>query len=551
MCQYWPMTTQTSSVNWRTELIAGATVFAVLVPSALAYSAIVGVPPIIGLVGVPLALVAYALVGGSSIVIVGADAAVSVMVASTVAGVSPTDDQYLTAVAVVSVLVGLIFLAFRALRLGWVADLIPEPVLKGFVQGLVWTTIVGQVPALLGLTLAQSSSNTVIKLWYTLQAIDTVQIATATLGVASLVVLLGLSRIRHGWPNALIVLVLAGIAYAVLGLSDRGVGAVGAPTGSLVNTSFALPDRLSDWSGLLVGALAIVLLAFTEHLGAVEMVADARNERVTPNRELLGLGVANLAVGAGSSFAVTGALSKTSVSIESGARTKWAAAFTAVLAVLAALALRPMFDYLANTVLAAIVVWAMIGMIDLNYLKWLATVSRVEFSVAALAFIGVIGLGVMPAVAVATVLALVLLGRRIGRPDVVPLTRRANGRWRAADDDSDDNTVGPDDAVVFRVRGPMLFLNARVLADSLRTLAHESPGSVIVVDCSEMSIIDTTASRSLRSALRAVTDDRVDVRLAALDPVIEKRMKREAELDGMPIDVCFETIDDAVDGVPS
>ena len=144
-------------VDWKREGLAGLTVWAVLVPSALAYSGIVGVEPIVGLVGVPFALVAYAVVGGTRTLVVGADAAVSVLVASVVsaaiAAASLTNAEYQSAVVVLSALVGLTYLALRAVRFGWIADIVPQPVLSGFVQGLAVATILDQVPKLLGVKL--------------------------------------------------------------------------------------------------------------------------------------------------------------------------------------------------------------------------------------------------------------------------------------------------------------------------------------------------------------------------------------------------------------
>ncbi len=473
------------------------TIWALLVPSALAYSGIVGVDPIIGLIGVPLALLGYGLVGGSNVLVVGADAAVSVLVGTTIAGVDPDADG---ALATLTFSVALTFFIMRILRMGWTADLIPQPVLKGFVQGLSVVTIVGQIPKLLGLDITNPHDNLFGQIGDIVGAIDTVQVATAAVGVASLVALLLAQRFRPTWPAALAVLVLSGIAIAALDLVNSGVGVVGEPDISAIGDAFSLPSDPSLIWEVWPGALAIVVLGFTESLGASQMVSDYDGERVDPNRELLGLGTANLAVGFGGSFAVTGALSKTAVAISAGARTKWATATTAVMAVATIIFLRPLFDYLGNSVLAAVVIWAMAGMLNPIYFRSLWNASRAETFVSAAAFIGVLLLGVMPAVVVATVLALYLLARHVSRPPTELLGQLPDGRWR--DRSQHPDATVPDGLVVCRLDGPLVFVNARTTVDQLLTVTSDTTVEVVVLDGTGISAVDTTGARSLASVER-------------------------------------------------
>ncbi len=483
-----------------TDIVAGVTIWAVLVPSALAYSSIVGVEPQIGLIGVPLALLGYGLFGSSPTLVVGADAAVSVLVGSAMVRVGGADDGHL---ALLSIMVGVIYGAMRIARMGWIADLVPRPVLKGFVQGLAIATLVGQFPALLAISV-DDGVNTFDDLWKLFPALGDGLGPGAGLAVISLIALLVMSRVVPKWPTAMIVLVGSMIAVWALDLANDGVAVVGVP-GSIFD-SLSLSLDLSVAPDLLPAAVAIVVLGFTESLGASGLVSDQTGRRVDPNRELLGLGAANLAVGLGGSYAVTGALSKTAVAVSAGATTRLANAVVAVAAVLTALFGRPLFAYLSNGVLAAVVIWAMAGMIDLAYLRRLRSDSRVEFAVALAAFFGVLLAGVLPAVVIATLLALALLGHYVARPPIDHLGLGADGAWHDAD--SGVETTTPPGVRVVRFNGPLVFLNARYVSDEITRLTEE-PGSVLIVDASPVTTVDTTAAHALRAAINQIGESSV------------------------------------------
>ena len=172
--------------DWlREDLVGGATVWAVLIPSALAYAGIVGVDPIVGLYTVPLTLIAYALLGGSRLLVVGPDAAVSVLSAATVASVVVGGTDYLGLTVALALMVGAIYTLFFLLRMGWVADLIPDPVLKGLIEGLVWVTILKQIPKLLGLELAAEGGEFFATLAQVVRALPHSHLATVGVGLSS------------------------------------------------------------------------------------------------------------------------------------------------------------------------------------------------------------------------------------------------------------------------------------------------------------------------------------------------------------------------------
>ena len=529
--------------SWlRGDAVAGLTVAAVLIPSALSYAAIVGVEPIVGLYTVPLALVAYAVLGGSRLLVVGPDAALAVLAAATIASVTTGDDQIQVMIAL-SILTGAIFLVFRLLRMGWIADLVPDPVLKGFIQGLVWVTILGQVPALLGLSpdedfpdFWRSSAEIVAEL-------GGAHAATAALGVACLLALVALKRLAPRLPGSLLVLVASMIVVGVASLADQGVAVVGEPSGGAFG--FALPTGLaaSQWLDLLPGALAIVVVGFTESMGAAKAAAQRTGERLDPNEELQALGASNLAAGVSGGYVVTGALSKTSVAMASGGRTQLGNLVAAAAAVLSVFLFRPLFEQLASTVLAALVIVAMAGMTDVAYFGRLWRIRRIELVLAVLAFLGVLTFGVLPGVVIGVVLALVILVDHIGRPSGMVLALTPDGSWR--DVEVVPEAGLPEGIVVYRQEAPIVFVNARRVTDQLRDLATPAV-QVVVIDVGAVSTIDSTGFEELRK-LRDEFERR-GVELWVVNPSIRRRrmVEHQAEVLGVAIPLDFETHDEAL-----
>ncbi|MCB0973249.1 MAG: SulP family inorganic anion transporter [Actinobacteria bacterium] len=530
----------TGALSPRTNVLAGLAVFAVLVPTALAYSSIVGVEPNVGLIGVPLALLGYGIFGGSKVVVVGADAAVSVLVGSAVASFAGESSASSVVIAL-SLMVGALYLLLYLFRFGWIADLVPTPALKGFIQGLSIVTILGQIPALLGHPSFEHSGffRRIIELGSSLGDIDG---SSAALGVAALAVLFGLKRFVPRAPAAMVALVAGGVAVAVFHLADHGVSVVAEPASLLSGLGSDLSIDGALLSGLLPAAAAIVVLGFTESLGASQIVSDQVGERTHPNRELLGLGAANVAVGVGGSFAVTGALSKTAVAVTSGARTRVANATAAVLALTAAIFLRPLFVYLAQPVLAAVVIWAMVGMIDLSYLRELWRKTKPEFFVAQSAFFGVIAFGVMPGVLIATLLAFVFLARHISRPPVELLDRDLSGRWKemAAGDVPRHLPVG---LYAVRFEGPLVYVNARAATEQLSVLARRPDCRAVVLDAVSVTAVDSTAIKQFDGAVADMRRQGQQFWIAGADERVATHYRRLSDDRTVRM---FATLDDAL-----
>jgi len=496
----------------RGDLLAGATVWAVLIPSALAYAGIVGVDAVVGLYTVPLALAAYAVFGGSRLLVVGPDAAISVMAAATVASVV-TDDPQLDLVVALALISGGVYLAFAVLRMGWIADLIPDPVIKGFIEGLVWVTILGQVPKLLGVRIeGEGFFDEVIE---AVGALSDAHAETAIVGVGCLASLLLLRRFAPRLPGPLIVLVAAIVVVGGLGLADEGVAVVGETSGALDGIRLPTGLGVDTLLALVPGAIAISVLGFTESLGAAKRAAESTGERINPDQELLALGMANLGAGVSGGYVVTGALSKTAVAIDADGKTQVANLFAGALGLLTLLFLLPLFENLADAALAAIVIVAMSGLSDLGYFRSLWSIRRLEFLVAIAAFVGVLVVGVLAGVIVGVLLALVILADHIGKPPTAVLGRTADGSF--VDQSVDTTAENIPGMLIWRQDAPLVFLNARRLSDALRELTEERGDlQVVVIDCSAMSDIDTTATTAFAAVGRDLRGQGIAVWVTAI-----------------------------------
>ena len=376
----------------RFDVLAGLSVWAVLVPESLAYATIAGVPPVVGLYAAIPALVLYAVFGTSRVVVVATMSATAALSASIV-GMYATagGDDFIAITAGLAIVTGILGIAAGLARMGFLASFISQPVLKGFVVGLALTIIAGQLPALFGVP--KESGNFFEEIAGLFQNLPETDGATLAVGAASLVVVLGCRR----W------LPLLGIAAtAVLGLEDKGVEVVGTITAGL--PTVGVPDGLGfeDYLALAGAATGVLLLGFVEGLGPAKSYAARDGYDIDPNRELIGLGAANLGAGLTSGMVVNGSLSKSAVNANSGARSQVSSLTVAALVVITLLFLTGIFETLPEATLAAVVIAAVIELVDVPalvrlYRVWTGSLrhiygwaARVDFIAALAALIGVL-----------------------------------------------------------------------------------------------------------------------------------------------------------------
>jgi high affinity sulfate transporter 1 len=467
----------------RADIMAGLAVWAMTVPQALAYAGIAGVPPVYGLYTVPLAMIAYAVFGTSRTMCVGPESAIAIISAVTVGALAVGDpNEFLVLTALLTFVVGVLFLIFGLLRLGWVANFLSQPVLQGFTQGIALTVIIGQIPKLFGtettfahLTESMRSlphligleidySGFFLQAWAVVRTLGEANLPTTAVGIGALALLFVLRRFWPLAPSALISVILSVLAVSFLGLADRGVGVIGEVGTGMV--SLALPvvsvDKLTT---LIPGALAIVLLGYSVSLSVAAVGAQATGEEINPNQELIGLGMANLGAALSSGFVVCGSLSRGVVIRRAGGKTQVVSLINAGLVFLTLLFVLPLFFKLPNATLSAVVIQAMLGLLNFAYLRKLFRIDRSEFAYAMAALFGVLVLGILQGVALGVVLALVLLIRRVSRPTTAVLGRLpGTDAYRDITLRSEAETIPG--LLIFRFDAPIIFANGAFFADT-------------------------------------------------------------------------------------
>ncbi|KQW48081.1 sulfate transporter [Nocardioides sp. Root1257] len=543
--------------SWlRGDLVAGLTVWAVLIPESLAYAGIAGVPAVVGLYATVPALLLYALVGSSRHLVVAPMSATAALSAGVVGDFHADPGQYLALTTALAIAVGLAAVVAGLCRLGFLASFISEPVLKGFIIGLALTIIVGQLPALIGVE--KGGGSFFEKAWTVLGNVPDLDPLTTAVGVGSLVLLLVLRRWLSAVPGSLVV-ALGGIALVwVLGLDDHGLAIVGTIDSGLPD--FGLPDVSGDdFLDLLAVSVGVMLVGFAEGLGAAKTYAARAGYEVDANRELLGLGAANLGSGLSGGMVVNGSLSKTAVNGGAGARSQVSGLTAAALTVVTLLFLTGLFEKLPEASLAAIVIGAVIELVDIDALRrlWRAAAGplvamapytrRADFLAAVTALAGVLVFDTLPGLVIGIGVSLMLLIARTARPNVAVLVRAADpadpDRSIWIDQRRNPGTSPPAGVLVARVEGPLTFTDADFVRDRIRVLAAESAATTVVLDAETVPGVDVTAAAMLDQLFHDLRQDGVAFGIAQGVGQVRDVLGAAGEPSGPPV---FPRIDDAI-----
>ena len=491
----------------RGDLIAGLTVWAVLVPEALAYASIAGVSPVVGLYAAPGALIFYAAFGSSRHLVVGPMAATAALSAAAVGDIAAGKAGVFAALTVTLALTtGVLALAAGLARLGFVANFISEPVLKGFIVGLALTIIAGQLPKLAGVE--KGSGDFFRQLWVFLTRLGQASWLTLLVGLVSLAIVLGLRRFAPVVPAPLVAVAFGILAVYLFGLQHHGVKIVGHISSGL--PSFGLPAVPSaDYLKLAGPAVGVMLVGFAEGLGAAKTYAARNGYEISPNRELIGLGTANIGSGLSSGMVVNGSLSKTAVNGSAGARTQVSGLFVAGLTIVTLLFLTGLFQDLPEATLGAVVIAALVELVDIASLRVLyrtytsrlgqiyGLAARADFIAALAALLGVLVFDTLPGLFIGIADSLLLLLYRVSRPHIAVLGQvpGTDGRWADVTGHAEDQTVPG--VTVLRVESGLFFANADHIRAAIEHAATADYARAIVLDCETIPFIDVTAARML------------------------------------------------------
>jgi SulP family sulfate permease len=526
------------------DVFAGLALWAVMVPEGMAYAGIVGVPPIMGLYTIVPALIAYALLGTSRQLVVGPDTATGLISALTVAAIAAQGTaQYNTLTSTLAILIGLFFLLFGALRMGWVATFISTPVMRAFIEGLVYVTIVGQVPHLLGIE--GVSGNFFAKAWNVLRHLSDAALAPVLTGLLSLAAMLLFRHFAPRVPAALVVMVVATAAIGLLGEEASGVHVAGHIPSGLPH--LVLPDfDLAILRELAPGALAIVLVGYAESLGAAKAAAIESGGDIDANQELVAHGPANILSGLFGGFLVVGSLSKTSVALAAGARSQFANLVAAVFCLLTLVFLTPLFRNMPQPTLAAIVIAAMLHLTKPRYIRDLFVRNRWSFMNAVIVIVAELTFGLMQGIALGVVLSLLILIYFTSHPQGAILGQLPGTEaYRDVERHPEARTFPG--LLIWRAGGELFFASIGRVERSLKNALAEVPQvRHVLLDMSPVSYIDVSAcdelstfikelkSRGVTIAFARVRDTvREDMQLSKIDALVSPADFHERITDGV------------------
>jgi len=506
------------------DVLAGLAVWAVMVPEGMAYAGIVGVPPIMGLYTIVLPLIAYALLGTSRLLVVGPDTATGLISALTVGAIAVQGTPDFNALtSTLAILIGAFFLLFGALRMGWVAAFIPTPVMRGFIEGLVCVTIIGQVPHLLGIEGA--SGNFFTKLWFVIRDLPEAALAPVLTGSLSLAGMLALRRLAPRLPAALVVAVAATVLVGLLGGEAAGVNVVGELPSGLPHLTLPRFD-LAVLQELAPGALAIVLVGYAEALGGAKAAAMQGGGDIDPNQELIAHGPANILSGLFGGFLVVGSLSKTSVAMAAGARSQLANLVAAVFCFLTLVLLTPLFRGMPHPALAAIVIAAMLHLSKPEYLRDLFARSRWEFTLAAIVLAGELALGVPHGIALGVALSLLMLIYRTSHLQGAVLGQLPGEEAYRDVRRHPEATTFPG-LLIWRIGGELFFASIGHLNEGLKAAvaANRPPAKHILLDADSMDFIDTSACDALLNSIKELQSQGITLAFARVRDEVRERMR--------------------------
>jgi len=530
------------------DVTAGLVLTALLVPQGMAYAELAGLPPITGLYTTVLCLLGYAAFGPSKVLVLGPDSSLGPMIAATVIPLVTANGDPGRAVAYASMLalmVGAITIAAGAFRLGFIADLLSKPTQIGYMNGLALTIVIGQLPKLFGFSV--DGDGLVAEATEFARGVADGRTVPAALavGVGCLAVILLLNRFVPRIPGVLVAVVLAIGAVALFDLADRGVKLVGAlPEGFPPFTIPTVP--LTDLGLLFAGALGIALVSLTDTISTASAFAGRRGEDVDGNREMIGIGAANVAAGLFQGFPVSTSGSRTAVAEQNGARSQVTGLVGAGAVTLMLVFLPGLLRNLPQPTLAAIVIAASISLADLSGLRRLWRQRRSDFALAMAAFLGVALLGVLPGIGIAVALSVLNVFNRVWRPYRAVLGRAEGLKGYH------DMTRYPDaerlpGLVLYRFSGPLIFANATTFRDDVRRFAETSPPPTwIVVTAEPITDIDTTAADMLLDLDLWLNARGINLIFAELKDPVKAKIIRYELTDEIAPEHFFPTIGSAV-----
>jgi len=531
-----------SQADWRGDWPAGLTVGIMLIPQGMAYAMIAGLPVVYGLYAALLPQIVYGLMGTSRHLAVGPVAMDSLLVAAGLTGIAVAgSENYIALALLLALMMGALQLSMGVLKLGFLVNFLSRPVISGFTSAAALIIGLNQLPHLLGVS--SGRSNQLHKLLAGLsEVVSEVHLGTLTVGLTATGSLLALKKWAPRIPGALVVVVASIAASWALGFQNMGIKVVGVIPEGL--PSFTLPAwSLDDARTLLPTALTLSLVAFMEAISVAKAIEERHGYRVDANQELRALGLANVVGSLFQSYPTTGGFSRTAVTEQAGGKTPVTAWIAAGVIALTLVALTPLFYHLPNAVLAAIVMVAVAGLVDLSYPRTLWKQDRVEAGILFATAVVTLTVSLPMGIGLGVLLALGLAVQRMMVPHVAVLGNVENVYRNV---DRFENAETEPDVLVVRYDGAVNFANQAHFRSTLVGLVKNLPElRLVVLQADTISYMDASARATLRALLEEWRDGGIQLCLAGAIGPVRDGLAADGLLESGAV-CCQLTVEDAM-----
>lgn len=517
---------------FRADLISGITVWGVIVPAAMAYAELAGLPPQAGLYAAFAGMLAYAIFATSRHLKVTASSTMAIMSAAIVAdlGAGGSLERYAALSAMLAIVVGGMILLTGIAKLGFISDFLSKPVITGFLFGVSLSIIVSQAPKLFGLR--GGTGDIFQQLSQLVTGLHNMNPLTLTIGAGSLMLIFILKRYARRIPAGLVALFIGILVTTIFKLDQRGVSVVGSIPVSLPAPTIPLVN-VSDLALLIAAAGGIVFLAVGESVGTARAFAAKHHYEIDPNQELIALGAANLSAGLFQGFTVDASLSSTATGDEAGVQTQLSSIISVILIFFTITLLADLFTNLPNAVLGAVVIYSVLGLVDFRPLKRFYRECRSDFWLSVIALVGVIATGVLSGLLVAVFLSIIIVVYRSSRPYLAVLGKVPSLPGNYGDLQRHPEYERIPGLLILRLDAPLFFANANLARTQVLNLvaASEPPAKAVLLDIGSSNTLDITSLDMLKSLVSDLGDAHVQFLLAQVRGHVRDELRVSGLMD--------------------
>jgi len=533
--------------RFRGDFVAGITVAIILIPQGIAYALIAGLPPIYGLYCALMPQLVYAVFGSSRQVAIGPVAMDSLIVATGVSTLALVgSDSYIAIAILLALIVGAIQFLLGVFRLGFVVNFLSRPVITGFTSAVAFTIGINQFRNLFGVDFIQSDQVQYVleDIWINVIGFN---LHTTVIGLISIVIILIFKRINKKIPNALIVVVFGILVMRYFGSSFDDVDIVRDIPSGLPSFSFPELD-FAQIRELLPIALTLVMVGYLETITIGKSLEAKQDEyKIRPNQELIALGLSNMVGSMFKAYPSTSSFSRSAINQESGATTGMASLISVLMVVITLLFLTPLFYYLPKSVLAAIIIVAVFGLVNIKEAIFLWKANNLDFWLLVATFISTLFFGIEYGIAIGVGLSLVILIYRTSRPYITELGKVPNSDFYRNKNRFADVIIEKE-ILVFRFDAQLFYANASFFVERLESMVAEKENELrlIVLDAESINRVDSTGVEMLKEQIRYYQKRGVQFYFAGVKGPVRDNLFRGKILDIITLDHFFMRVNGAV-----